>query len=46
MKNTETNQIRMAFLRASYRELFGTCPDTAVIDQLMLGADENGKQKS
>lgn len=46
MKNTDTTQIRTAFLRAAYRELFGICPEASVIDQLMPEANENGNQKS
>lgn len=46
MKNSNTELIRTAFLRASYCALFGACPDAAVIDQLMLETNENGKQES
>ena len=46
MKNTNTELICTAFLRASYRELFGTCPDASVIDQLIPETNENGKQGS
>ena len=39
-------QIRTSFLRASYCALFGTCPETSVIEQLIPESAENGRQKS
>lgn len=46
MKDRDTNEIRTAFLRASYHELFGSCPEAAIIDQLITESTGNGRQRS